>query len=92
MGHDSDLYIAHVAVASSSRPIDQDQAIVLRRSTHGDLTDSPKDARWRVVSAVTRADARLRANLSTVILPEKSVPSFRIAAMSDDVRRTRSSR
>ena len=86
MGHDSDLYIARVAVESPSLPIDQDQAIVLRRSAHGDLTDSPKGTRWRVVSAVIRADARLRANLSTVVLSEKSVPSFRLATMSDDVR------
>lgn len=92
MGQDSDLYMAHVEVASSSLPIDQDQAIVLRRSAHGDLTGSPKGTRWRVVSAVIRADARLRANLSTVVLPEKSVPSFRLVAMSDDVRRTRPAR
>ena len=92
IGHDSDLYMAHVEVASSSLPIDQDQAVVLRRSAHGDLTDSPKGTRWRVMSAVIRADARLRANLSTVVLPEKSVPSFRLVATSDDVRRTRSAR
>ena len=91
MGHDSDLYMAHVEVVSSSLPIDKNQAIVLRRSAHGDLTGSPKGTRWRVVSAVIRADARLRANLSTIVLPEKSVPSFRLEATSDDVRRTDSS-
>ena len=85
MGHDSDLYTAHVAVASSSLPIDKDQAIVFRRSAHGDLTESPKGARWRVVSAGIRADARLRAHLSTVLLSEKSVPTLRLGTMRDDV-------
>ena len=92
MGQDSDLYTAHIAVVSSSLPVGQDQALVLRRSAHGDLTESPKGARWRVVSAVIRPDARLRANLSTVVLSEKNVPTFRLAVMSNDVRKAHSPR
>lgn len=82
IGHDADIYTANVAVMASSRPIDRHQAIVLRRSTHRDHSNSPKGTRWRIVSGMIRPEARLRANLSTVVILENRVPTFTPASMA----------
>ena len=79
LGHDADLYSAQIAVVASSHPIVQNQTIVLRRSVHGDLVESLKGAQWRIVSAKIRADSRLQANLSTVVLSEDSIPALTLA-------------
>ena len=84
IGYDADLYTAHVAVLASSRPLDRNQTIVLRRSAHGDLSDSPLGSRWRIVSGLVRADTRLRANLFTVVLAEKSAPKLAVNSMGND--------
>ena len=89
IGHDADLYTAHVAVLASSRPIEKNQVIVLRRSAHGDLSDSPKGTRWRIVSAAVRTDSRLRANLSTVVLAEESVPILAVDSIVNDLQVSR---
>ena len=78
VAYEADLYTAHVTVLASSRPMEKNQVIVLRRSVHGDLSDSPKGTRWRIVSAAVRGDSRLRANISTVVHAEKSVPKLAV--------------
>ena len=84
VGYEADLYTAHVAVLACSRPMGNNQMIVLRRSAHGDLSDSPEGTRWRIVSAAVRGDSRLRANISTVVLAEKSVPKLAVESIMND--------
>ena len=78
VGHDSDLYTAQVVVLASSCPLENDQSVALRRSAHGDLIDTAPGSRWRIVSANVRANARLRSNLSTVVLSEDTVPRLAV--------------
>ena len=68
VGYEADLYTAYVAVLASSRPMEKNQVIALRRSVHGDLSDSPKGTKWRIVSAAVRGDSQLRANISTAYM------------------------
>ena len=79
VGYDADLFTAKVTIIASSCPIVGDQTIVLRGSVHGDLTQTGHGDKWRVVSAAMRADRRLRADLSTIVLPENSIPRIVVA-------------
>lgn len=76
LGQDGDLYTARIALRSASHPLARQQLLVLRRSTHGDLTASPCGSRWRIVSARVRSDGRLRADLMTVVVPATDVPGI----------------
>ncbi len=62
LGQDGDLYTAYLALHGPAAPPREAQPLVLRRSTHGDLTGSLPGARWRIVSAKVRPDGRLRAD------------------------------
>lgn len=73
-GQDGDLYTAYLSVHRPSMPPGI-QPLVLRRSIHGDLTWSPKGARWRIVSAKLRPDGRLRADPSTCVFTRDDLPS-----------------
>ena len=84
VGYEADLYTAHVAVLAGARPTENNQMIVLRRSAHGDLSGSPEGTKWRIVSAAVRGDSRLRANISTVVLAEKSVPKLVVESIMND--------
>ena len=79
VGHDSDLYTAQVVVLASSCSLDREQTVTLRRSAHGDLVDTPPGSRWRIVSASARPNMRLRSSLSTVVLPEDTVPRLALS-------------
>lgn len=78
-GQDGDLYTAYLAVRQPSMPPGI-QPLVLRRSIHGDLSASPKDARWRIVSAKLKPDGRLRADPSTCVFALEDLPSVVTAA------------
>jgi hypothetical protein len=73
LGQDGDLYTAYVSVHQPSMP-PEIQPLVLRRSIHGDLTASPRDACWRIISAKLKADGRLRADPSTCVFAVDDLP------------------
>lgn len=79
LGQDGDLYTAYLSVHQPSMSPGI-QPLVLRRSIHGDLTASPKDARWRIVSAKLKPDGRLRADPSTCVFALDDLPSVVTAA------------
>lgn len=72
LGQDGDLYTAHIVIHRPSIG-PTTHPLVLRRTTHGDLTRS-RGARWRIVSARLKADGRLRADASTCIFAEDDIP------------------
>jgi hypothetical protein len=74
--HDGDLYTVHLVVGSTSHQLNDQQAVVLRKSVHGDLTGLPMGTRCRIVSAKIRADGRLRADPSTVVFPVSALPAL----------------
>jgi hypothetical protein len=74
LGQDGDLYTAYLLLRSATHPLSPQQAIVLRRSIHGDLTASPPGALLRVVSAKVRPDGRARADLSTTVFVLDDIP------------------
>jgi hypothetical protein len=78
-GQDGDLYTAYLSIHQPSMSPGI-QPLVLRRSIHGDLTASPKDARWRIVSAKLKPDGRLRADPSTCVFALDDLPSVVTAA------------
>ncbi|WP_161138549.1 PD-(D/E)XK nuclease family protein [Propylenella binzhouense] len=73
LGQDGDLYTAYLSIHQPFMP-PEIQPLVLRRSIHGDLTASPKDARWRIVSAKLKPDGRLRADPSTCVFAVDDLP------------------
>lgn len=73
-GQDSDLYTVAFQVQATSHFIPSQQSLALRRSVHGDLTGAQPGTKCRIVSAFIRPDARLRADLSTVVMAETDVP------------------
>jgi hypothetical protein len=81
LGQDGDLYTAYLSVHQPSMPSGI-QPLVLRRSIHGDLIDSPPHAHWRVISAKLKPDGRLRADLSTCVFALNDLPSIVTAIAS----------
>ena len=73
LGQDGDLYTAYLAVQQQSMPSGI-QALVLRRTIHGDLTASPRGAHWRIISAKLKPDGRLRADPSTCVFALEDLP------------------
>jgi len=73
-GQDGDLYTAHLALHSATHQLEVHQPLVLRRSVHGDLTDSLVGEHWRIVSARVGSAGRLRADLSTVVFAISVLP------------------
>jgi hypothetical protein len=80
-GQDGDLYTAYLAVRQPSMPPGI-QPLVLRRTIHGDLTASPRDARCRIISARLKPDGRLRADPSTCVFAQDDLPSILAADVS----------
>lgn len=76
LGQEGDLYSACLALRGPAAACSEVQPLVLRRSTHGDLTASQPGARWRVVSARVRSDGRLRADLSTCVFALDDLPGL----------------
>lgn len=80
-GLDGDLYAVKLSLRGrygGGGPL----SIALRRSVHGDLTGCPIGTPLRVVSANTRPDGRLRADISTCVFREDEIPELRIARSS----------
>ena len=67
---------ACLVLRGPAAPLGEAQPLVLRRSTHGDLTGSLAGARWRIVSAKVRPDGRLRADLSTCVFALEDLPDL----------------
>jgi hypothetical protein len=74
--HDGDLYTAHLMLGAASHQLTEQQPLVLRKSTHGDLTALAAGDRWRIVSAKIRPDGRLRADMSTVVCSVSTLPAL----------------
>jgi hypothetical protein len=90
LGHDGDLYTAHLAIhrPSVAQGI---MPLVLRRSIHGDLTTSPKGTRWRIISAKVKSDGRLRADPSTCVFVLDHLPDVVTATADSSASADRSS-
>jgi hypothetical protein len=81
LGQDGDLYTAYLSVHQPSMPSGI-QPLVLRRTIHGDLTASPPNAHWRIISARLKQDGRLRADPSTCVFALDDLPSVVTADVS----------
>ena len=81
LGQDGDLYTAYLTVHQPSMPSGI-QPLVLRRTIHGDLTASPPNAHWRIISARLKQDGRLRADPSTCVFALDDLPSVVTADVS----------
>jgi hypothetical protein len=56
------------------------QALALRRSIHGDVTDCVRGTHLRIVRASLRQDGRLRADISTCVFNEDMLPELKCEA------------
>ena len=81
-----DLHTAHVGALVSCRPSDRRKVLGLLRSALGSLSNSPQGQQWRIVSAMARADDRIRVNLSTVLLGENSVARLVVDSSAADLQ------
>jgi DNA mismatch endonuclease (patch repair protein) len=75
-GYDEDLYTAYITSHCPATSPAEMQPLVLRRSTHGDLTACLPGARLRIVSAKTRPDGRLRADPMTCVFALDDLPTL----------------
>jgi hypothetical protein len=75
-GPDGDLYTAYVAARSASRQLNPEQAIVLRKSVHGELASSDVGSYCRLVGGKARPDGRLGADFSTVAFAVHDLPTL----------------
>jgi hypothetical protein len=73
-GPDGDLYTAHVTARSASFHLNREQAVVLRRSVHGELAPSDAGSYCRLAGGRVRPDGRLGADFSTVVLAVPNLP------------------
>ena len=77
-GNDQDLHTLQFAKLVAVPIAEPDQALVVRSSIHGDHASKAIGAVCRVTGAAIRQDGRLRADLSTIIMPEDELPSIDI--------------
>jgi hypothetical protein len=75
-GPDNDLYTAFVTAQSASPHLNSEQAVVLRKSIHGELVLSDVGFSCRLLGGRIRPDGRLGADFSTVVLAVSSLPGL----------------
>jgi hypothetical protein len=75
-GPDGDLYTAYVTTRWASRNLNSEQAIVLRKSIHGEVASSDVGSYCRLAGGRVRPDGRLGADFSTVIFAVSNLPTL----------------
>jgi hypothetical protein len=73
-GPDGDLYTVYMTALSATTNLNREQAIVLRKSVHGELVQSSIGTRCRLAAGRVRPDGRFGADFSTVVLAASSSP------------------
>jgi PD-(D/E)XK nuclease superfamily len=75
-GPDGDLYTAYVTARSATEHLSRDQAVVLRKSVHGELAPSDTGIYCRLAGGRVRPDGRLSADYWTVVLAASGLPGL----------------
>jgi hypothetical protein len=77
-GPDGDLYTAFLAMQSASHTLNGKQALVLRKSVHGELAPSDVGSYCRLVGGRAGADGRFSADFWTVVVGVSNLPQLTI--------------
>jgi hypothetical protein len=77
-GNDGDLQTLHFSNVCATLPTGSDLTLTLRRSIHGDFLPTAVGTECRITGAKVRADGRLRADYSTVIMSANQLPVISI--------------
>jgi len=75
-GPDGDLYTAYIAARAATPSLNREQAVVLRKSVHGELAGPDKGTDCRLAGGRVRPDGRLGADFSTVVFTVPSLPGL----------------
>lgn len=78
-GPDGDIYSAILQVEAANRDVSTEQRLVLRKSIHGEISHSAIGHPCRVTGFVTKADRRVRTQISSVISPVTALPVIECA-------------
>ena len=73
-GPDGDLYTVYLTAQSASQHLNREQAVVLRKSVHGELASLDTGTSCRLAGGRIRPDGRIGADFWTVVLAAASLP------------------
>lgn len=73
-GPDGDLYTVYITARSAAQHLNRNQAVVLRKSVHGELAPHDTGTYCRLAGGRVRPDGRLGADCSTVVLATSNLP------------------
>lgn len=73
-GPDGDLYTAYVTARAASTDLNREQAVVLRKSVHGELVPSDAGSSCRLAGGRVRPDGRFGTDFATVVFAVPGLP------------------
>jgi hypothetical protein len=79
-GPDGDLYTAYVTARAASTDLNRQQAVVLRKSVHGELVPSDAGSSCRLTGGWVRPDSRFAAEFATVVFAVPGLPRLENAS------------
>jgi hypothetical protein len=77
-GNDGDLQTLHFSHVSATLPTGTELILTVRRSIHGDFFPTAIGTECRITAAAVRADGRLRADYSTLVMSTNQIPVISI--------------
>jgi len=79
-GSESDIYHLHLSNSAASRPVENFQTLTLRRSIHGKPDHDAVGQKCLIKNAIIRDDRQIRADMYTVVVVERKLPSLQLSA------------